>query len=569
MNYLPPLALFSAVAALFIGTYVLALHPGKRLNQVFFISNLAASYWAFTEFMLQQAVTLDQAMFWLKAESVWPLDPALFLHFVLLMTGNQYLNPRFRKLTLLLLYIPALIFVWLEMNTDSVIGSPVHGAFGYSVTLPQDPVLYCIEAVWALCLGFMALFLAIQMFHKANSDRVRKQTKLYICGFSIPLWVSLDFFIISFFFGIPIPDIIPISLLGYSACIGYAIWRYDFFTISPESSASRIIETISDSLILIDSDNCITTVNNSITMLLGFQKSELINQPASAIIQSKPPFSEIIQRICEEKILPEGEAVCTTKDGRSVQVSISGSLILDHARSPAGAVCIIRDITERKRSEMMINNARAKLNLLSTITRHDILNQITILQGYLVIAASDPNITDPFSQYTGKCLGVTEVIRQQIAFTKDYEVIGMHAPAWQKITDICSNLTNLLDISPVHFTQNAGDLVLYADPLLEKVFYTLFENTIRHGGSVSEIMISSEETPEGLVLIYEDNGAGVEESDKKKIFFKGFGKNTGLGLFLAQEILAITEISIRENGRPGTGARFELLVPDWGWKRVR
>ena len=48
---------------------------------------------------------------------------------------------------------------------------------------------------------------------------------------------------------------------------------------------------------------------------------------------------------------------------------------------------------------------------------------------------------------------------------------------------------------------------------------------------------------------------------KRLIFNREFGKNTGLGLFLIREILAITGITIRENGTPGTGARFEILVP--------
>jgi signal transduction histidine kinase len=42
---------------------------------------------------------------------------------------------------------------------------------------------------------------------------------------------------------------------------------------------------------------------------------------------------------------------------------------------------------------------------------------------------------------------------------------------------------------------------------------------------------------------------------------RGFGKNTGLGLFLSREILAITGIMIAEMGEPGKGARFEITEP--------
>ena len=63
------------------------------------------------------------------------------------------------------------------------------------------------------------------------------------------------------------------------------------------------------------------------------------------------------------------------------------------------------------------------------------------------------------------------------------------------------------------------------------------------------------------MITYEDNGTGIPAEDKEHIFGKGFGKHTGLGLFLTREILAITNITIRENGEPGKGVRFEILVP--------
>ncbi|PKL57911.1 MAG: sensor histidine kinase, partial [Methanomicrobiales archaeon HGW-Methanomicrobiales-5] len=42
---------------------------------------------------------------------------------------------------------------------------------------------------------------------------------------------------------------------------------------------------------------------------------------------------------------------------------------------------------------------------------------------------------------------------------------------------------------------------------------------------------------------------------------RGFGKHTGLGLFLSREILSITGISITETGTPDKGVRFEIHVP--------
>jgi len=52
----------------------------------------------------------------------------------------------------------------------------------------------------------------------------------------------------------------------------------------------------------------------------------------------------------------------------------------------------------------------------------------------------------------------------------------------------------------------------------------------------------------------------VARGEKEKIFERGYGKNTGMGLFLSREIPAITGISITGNGEPGKGARFAIRV---------
>ncbi len=61
--------------------------------------------------------------------------------------------------------------------------------------------------------------------------------------------------------------------------------------------------------------------------------------------------------------------------------------------------------------------------------------------------------------------------------------------------------------------------------------------------------------------MFEDDGQGISDNEKEQIFLRGYGKNTGLGLFLIREILAITGITIVENGIYGQGVRFEMTIP--------
>ena len=74
---------------------------------------------------------------------------------------------------------------------------------------------------------------------------------------------------------------------------------------------------------------------------------------------------------------------------------------------------------------------------------------------------------------------------------------------------------------------------------------------------------------ENLIIIFEDNGTGIPDEEKELIFERGFGKNTGLGLFLAREILSITGMTIRENGVYRKGARFEIQVKEGNYRFLK
>lgn len=69
-----------------------------------------------------------------------------------------------------------------------------------------------------------------------------------------------------------------------------------------------------------------------------------------------------------------------------------------------------------------------------------------------------------------------------------------------------------------------------------------------------------------LYLILADDGIGVPEDEKERIFLRGHGKNTGMGLFLTREILDITGIGIHEIGTEGMGAIFKITIPPGGFR---
>ncbi len=205
--------------------------------------------------------------------------------------------------------------------------------------------------------------------------------------------------------------------------------------------------------------------------------------------------------------------------------------------------------------------ANKKLNLLSSITRHDIKNQLTALLGYIELSKMIVQ-DDELKKIVDKEEIVADNILRQIEFTKDYEEIGVNAPQWQNVAKLVSQSAPVLERSGVHLTISTGDLEVYADPLLLKVFENLVDNSLRHGEHVRHIFVQYEKRQNGIVIMYRDDGAGILATDKERIFQKGFGKNTGLGLFLTREILSITGLSIQECGVYGEGVPVLILAPE-------
>jgi PAS domain S-box-containing protein len=272
-------------------------------------------------------------------------------------------------------------------------------------------------------------------------------------------------------------------------------------------------------------------------------------------------------------IKPSGEVIWF--QGSSIPVREGDSLTFSG---------IILDVTRRKQIELellkrneereetlkqfatlseSLREANKKLALLSSITRHDILNRVSVLMGYLDLAADLPAISDELMIYLKKCSSVTSDIARQIEFTRIYQDIGTHDPLWQRLDEMVGNVSIPQDISLVYVPTTVE---IYADAMMVKVLENLFENAYRHGGTVTTISISTRKDGDRLVILVEDDGAGIADDEKERIFERGYGKNTGLGLFLAREILAITGISITETGMFGKGARFEITVPEGRWR---
>jgi len=204
--------------------------------------------------------------------------------------------------------------------------------------------------------------------------------------------------------------------------------------------------------------------------------------------------------------------------------------------------------------------AEKKLAIVGSVTRHDVLNQLTAIMGYneLLITMIQDKEQLQFLEVQRRS---SQKMRRIFAYSKVYQAIGEEPPKWQTFEMLVKFAREEVDLGTVAIRSEVHPCSVFTDMLFLKVLSYLFDNAVMHGERTTEIRLRLKSDGQGTILCIKDDGVGVEEGDKEKIFTKGFGKYTGWGLFVAREILSSNGMTIKETGTAGSGACFEIRIP--------
>jgi PAS domain S-box-containing protein len=327
-----------------------------------------------------------------------------------------------------------------------------------------------------------------------------------------------------------------------------------------EEKFRAFIENILDFVYQADMEGSFIMVNPAGARMLGYDSmEEMIGLPVREVYANPDDRKLFLDALSRNGSVSGNPINLKSRSGTILHVIAN--------RVPVGVEGVLHDLTDLHRAEEGLRAAIHKLNLLSSITRHDIMNQLQALFGYIQFSAESLGQPDILAGYLAKEKIIAMNIQRQTEFTRDYEDIGVKSPAWQGISKLIHEVSSVLLMQEIRLVVECKGIEIFADPLLYKVFYNLIDNALRYGGGkMTSIRLHAYPEKEHLILIFEDDGKGISTDDKPKLFTRGFGKNTGLGLFLSREILAITGITIIENGKPGDGARFEMTVPNDKWR---
>jgi len=472
----------------------------------------------------------------------------LFFIFAVQFSGDVKLGRR----AMAAVAVPAAAFYIL------LVTNPYHRLFYVSTQISDDfyrsfdavygPafIAYAIYAVALLTAGMAALVLHYLQVSRAH--RYRVGITCMACGLQVMV-VTLNYLQIH---AIPGCLLVSLGFLVSDVLLFIGSFGFELFSMIPYA-VDRAVSTMKGMLMVLDDRNNIVYHNCSVESLVDGRTidDEKIDQvfprfPMERLNGNDEPLKSMEEEINE--LLP----------GRFFIIRVHP--VADHDGYIIGRNITLREITAQVRAEKDARQAREMLELMNSITRHDVLNQLTILEGHTSLADMKTDALE-VKKHLNSISQAAQNIKEQLTFAKDYQDMGQRPPEWLDVGRSIQRIEGAVNLGNIHIVHDVIGLELLADRLLEKVLYNLVDNSIVHGGGLTQITITSREREGGLDLTYCDDGQGIPGSIRPNLFTKGCGRRTGLGLYLSKEILNRSGMTITEAGEPGKGVRFIIGVP--------
>ena len=330
-----------------------------------------------------------------------------------------------------------------------------------------------------------------------------------------------------------------------------------------------IIETTASGIAILEEDATISYINTEFEKIIGYVKEE---------VEGKKKWTDFVapenlerMKDYEHKRRADIEIVPANYEFRFIRFdgeARNGFCTITPIPETGKMIISLIDITDKIQEEDALQRAIKKLNFLNSITRHEILNHLTVVKGFIELSKDQLQNAEFLLRSFDKELGAANDIQNLMIFSRDYQNLGIQPPAWYNVSKTIKSAVAGTQLGSITLSDETQGVEVYADQMIEKVFFHLVDNAVRYGGKITKIRFFCEESFEELHVICEDDGIGIPPDAKKKIFNRQFFQNKGLDMYLSREIVSITGMSIRETGNYGTGSRFEILVPKGAYRFI-
>ncbi len=328
---------------------------------------------------------------------------------------------------------------------------------------------------------------------------------------------------------------------------------------------SAVLDSMVEGVVAIDMQQRIVFLNRGARRLLGISSVIGVGHRLYEAVRV-PAFLETVQEALTQRTMQTLEYRTARENANLVLV------VIPILKGPhAGAVAVVRDVSEMRRLEAM------RRDFVSGVS-HELKTPLTVIQActdtLLAGAMSDPNAAERFLKQIEEqserllqlILGMLQLARvesgQQVLHL---EPVNVHTVA----DNVFRRFQTVAEAKSVHLILTGDDslTVVADDEALQTILSNLVDNALKHteaGGSVTVELINDQSAP---VVVVRDNGSGIPEEFQTRIFERFYrvdrGRSrehggTGLGLAIVKHLCQALGASISVSSQSGRGSEFRL-----------
>ncbi|MDW8148150.1 MAG: histidine kinase N-terminal 7TM domain-containing protein [Roseiflexaceae bacterium] len=571
--------------------------------------SLAAAVWSFA-YALEIAVTpMPVALLWARVQYLGIMTlPVAWLAFALEYAGLQRWLTKNNLALLLVIPVLTLVAVWtneyhglvwpqIQVNTNGPV--PI-------LDFDHGPAFWVCNIYAHLCLACGALIL-LRRFMRSQRLYLG-QMAIFLVGALAP-WIGNGLYVLNL---TPWPglDLSPFGFTFTAGAIALGVLRLRFLDVVPVAR-DIVLESISQSVIVIDDHNRIVDINRAAQRVIGCSAADVIGQP---IRQALSRWPQILDRYHD--VVELNEEVHIEVEGRTLILDVVISPLRDRDGRLRGRVIVWHDITRLKQTEEALRQRNNELMALQqTLMAARDQAEAAHRAKSAFLAHMSHEVRTPLSAI----LGYTDLIRLDLArrgqslYQEELEAIHVSAQ------HLLAMINNILDLSkleagkmPLHIepfslealvhdvVQTAhlltarnrntltvtrapdADLMVSDKTKIRQVLLNLLSNAakftengaislrIRRESSASPSTGVIDESTDWIIFEIADTGIGIAP-EYLPLLFQDFSRiedaghrkygGTGLGLAISRQFCRLMGGEITVVSTPGEGSTFTVRLP--------
>jgi PAS domain S-box-containing protein len=338
---------------------------------------------------------------------------------------------------------------------------------------------------------------------------------------------------------------------------------------------AAIVESTDDAIVGAGRDGRVTHWNPGATRLLGYAREEIVGEPVRALVRDEDFDSQNarLARVLSGERVERIETQWVHRDGSLLDVVLTASPLRDRSGEVIGASAVVHDITARKRDEAELRRSHAELERFADIAAHDLREPLMAITQ--LTALLERGVDSQRAEIIAHLRAAADHGSRLVDGLLDLARVGRGAPPAEPV-DLRRVVEGLLDTLAPQIDATGAQVDVGPLPVvrgvegeLARVFQNLLANALKFRGAAPPVLaVSAARSPREWTLTVADNGPGVSERNRERIFelfargqADGQAPGTGLGLAVCRKVVELHGGRIWVEPAPGGGSAFRVTLP--------